>query len=90
MKEYPSIQDSSSIEHAPLIYMGNLNKEFVESIKSGQINLETKNPIKTRIPEGVVAKIGSGHDLKMFKIKTNAYRDELQKVYKSSWKDFWE
>jgi len=87
-KDFYKIFDGFDI--VPLIYIGNLNKEFVESIKSGKINLETTNPIKTRIPEGVVAKVGTGHELKMFKIKTDAYREELKRVYADSWQSFWE
>jgi hypothetical protein len=75
---------------AELVYVGNLNQEFIKSVQDGTFSIESKYPVKTRIPEGIVAKIGSGHHLKMFKIKTQAYREELKRVYTDQWTQFWE
>ena len=73
-----------------VVYEGNLNEELKERIRLGNIKLETKRTIKNNIWEGVVCKGGSGHQLWMAKIKTDAYRRALQELYAGEWEKFFE
>ena len=59
---------------AKLIYEGNLNKEFIQDVRSGRYP----------VWEGVVAK---GDDF-MVKIKTEAYMLKLKEVYGLNWERF--
>jgi hypothetical protein len=59
---------------AEVIYEGNLNKEFIQDIRSG----------KYPVWEGVVAK---GEDFRV-KIKTEAYMLKLKEVYGLNWERF--
>ena len=67
--------------HIPkVVYEGKLTQDYVESIRAGNC------------PgfEGVVVKGGEGHKLWMRKIKTNAYLEQIRKVFGTGWQDHWE
>jgi hypothetical protein len=72
------------------IYTGNLNEELIEQVRKEKIDLESKYPIKTAIPEGMVVKGGNRHNRWMSKIKTERYREELKKRYQMDWERMWE
>jgi len=56
---------------AKVVYTGPLNEEFIEDVRQG------KYPVR----EGVVCKWGENHDIHRYKIKTNAYLEELKKRF---------
>lgn len=69
---------------AEVVYEGNLNKSFITAIQES--TFETERPIF----EGVVCK---GDDLGKIwrcKIKTNAYKEVLQQLYKGNWDKYFE
>lgn len=49
-----------------------------------------QEPVGHDVAEGVVCKGGSGDDPWMVKIKTNAYRDRLERAFADRWEDYWE
>jgi hypothetical protein len=61
---------------AEVVYEGNLNKQFVDDVRSG----------KYPVWEGVVAK---GDDF-MVKIKTDAFFKKLNEVYGTNYRLYWE
>jgi hypothetical protein len=61
---------------AEVVYEGNLNKQFIQDVKSG----------KYAVNEGVVAK----GDHFMVKIKTDAYFKRLNEVYGTDYRQYWE
>jgi len=61
---------------AEVVYDGNLNKQFIEDVKTG----------KYPVYEGVVAK---GDDF-MVKIKTDVYFKRLNEVYGTEYRNYWE
>lgn len=65
---------------ARVIHVGNLNKEFIEAVRTDVFFLN----------EGVVCKGGKGHKLWMCKIKTYDYLERLKKHFASDWKKYWE
>ena len=75
---------------AEVVYRGNLNTEFIESVRNSTIDVESKYDIKTVVPEGVICKGGSGHNLWMCKIKTNEYLQKLKEEYEEDWTKYWE
>ena len=67
--------------HIPkVVYEGKFTKEFVANVRAGNC------------PgfEGVVAKGGEKHKLWMRKVKTNAYLEQIKKVFGTGWADHWE
>jgi len=62
---------------AEVVYEGNLNKQFIDDIRSGT---------KYNVWEGVVAK---GDDFQV-KIKTGAYFTKLNEVYGTEYRNHWE
>lgn len=75
---------------AEVIYKGFIDIELTDSIRAEKIDVESKYQIKTKVPEGVICKFGSGHHLDMFKVKTNRYKEELIKTYDKDWIKYWE
>lgn len=69
------------VKTAEVVYRGPLSKEFEAQVRTGTI---------PGLNEGVIAKGGSGHDLWMVKIKTDAYLQKLRERYEESWKDLGE
>lgn len=75
---------------AEVVYQGNFNTSLVESVRNETIDLESKYQVRAEIPEGVICKSGTGHQLWMCKIKTERYKAELKEEYESDWEKFWE
>lgn len=73
-----------------IVYEGNLNEEFKESVRTGAIGFTSQRQIKNKIWEGVVCKGGSGHKLWMAKVKTDAYRQALQELFSGQWEKYFE
>lgn len=65
---------------ARVVYEGKLTGKFTEEVRDGKWN----------VAEGVVCKGGSGGDLWMVKIKTNAYLERLKQAFADRWEDYWE
>lgn len=78
------------LQVAEVVYQGNLNQEFIENVRTEKVDISSKYEIRSEVPEGVVCKGSSGHQLWMRKIKTNRYKEELQKRYQADWSKFWE
>lgn len=78
---------------AELARIGNLNESLIASVRESrfdEIDFRSKRSIATSIPEGVICKGGSGHDLWMCKIKSNAYLQEIKKRFPANWEDYTE
>jgi len=73
---------SGEVRSAEVVYEGNLNADFISSVKLGEYNAGDG------IEEGVVCKGGSGHSLWMAKIKTDAYIAKLKEVFGVGWEQY--
>jgi hypothetical protein len=73
-------------EVAEVVREGNLTDEFVREVRAG---MHVEGGVQP-FPEGVVCKGGSGHKLWMAKIKTDAYKEELKRVFEGGWEEYWE
>jgi hypothetical protein len=81
------------LEVAELVYQGNLNESLIQAVRLEDfdfIDFRSRYSIATEIPEGIVCKGGTGHDLWMCKIKTQNYYNELQNRFPCNWDKFWE
>ncbi len=72
---------------AECVYQGNLNQELIKSVRDGSFDCVSKYPIKTNIPEGIVCKGGSGHDLWMAKLKTELWFKALRDFHPVDWEE---
>lgn len=72
----------STVETAPLLYTGNVNQDFVDSVKTGTLEGMTF--------EGVVCKAGydKRNKLVSFKVKNHAWLEKLKDKYKDDIKMF--
>ena len=84
------LENFGHLDVAEVVSYTNLNQEFINDIREGKIQFESKKPIKNPVWEGVVCKSGKSHGLWMVKIKTNAYRDALKNHYATDWLKYWE
>jgi hypothetical protein len=75
---------------AELITECTFGPELVMKVRKELMPLESKYEIHTEVPEGVVCKGDSGHNLWMCKIKTERYKEELKKRYQADWEKHWE
>lgn len=67
--------------HIPkVIYEGRLTESFVEDVRSGVYP----------VIEGVIIKGGEGHNSWMKKVKTTAYLQEIKRIFKAGWQNYWE
>jgi hypothetical protein len=64
---------------AELLNQGNFGPEFEMNVREEKIDLLSKYEIRTEIPEGVICKAGTGHDLTLWKVKTSRYKEELKR-----------
>lgn len=79
------------LDVAELIGTGSLNESLIKSVRDGnfeEVDFRSKRSIVTSVPEGVICKGGSRHDLWMCKIKSNAYFDEIKKRFPANWNDY--
>lgn len=67
-----------------------ISELFVDHIRESRIDLNSKYPIRNKIPEGVIAKNGEGHKRWACKIKTYDYLEKLKEHYNDDWTSFWE
>lgn len=67
---------------AEIIYEGNLNKSFIDSVR--------QNKLEHRLNEGIVFKGGDKHGLWMTKIKTHDYLTKLKTFKPEDWQNYWE
>ena len=74
------LQDFGHLKIAKVIYKGKLTGRFANDVREGRFN----------VAEGVVCKGGSGSELWMVKIKTNAYMEKLKKAFAADWEKYWE
>jgi len=77
---------------AEVAYQGNFGTWLVETVRKEEegVDLESKYEVKAEIPEGVVCKGGTGHDIWMCKIKTERYKAALKELYEADWEKYWE
>ena len=68
----------------------NFGPALINAVRKETIDLESKYAVKSKIPEGVICKGGSGHKLWMCKIKTERYKEALKVLYEADWEKFWE
>lgn len=73
--------------HIPqVIWQGKLNELFVTLVRQNMLGGQFNGKLK----EGVVVKGGESHKLWMKKIKTNAFIDEIKRVFGVGWTQFGE
>jgi hypothetical protein len=75
---------------AELLNQGNFGPEFEMNVRDEKIDLLSKYEIRTEIPEGVICKAGTGHDLTLWKVKTSRYKEELKRRQPMDWELMWE
>jgi hypothetical protein len=75
---------------AELVFQGNFGPEIEQNVREEKVDLVSKYEIKTEIPEGVICKTGDRHELTMWKVKTNRYREELKRRFVTDWELLWE
>ena len=73
-------QDFGHLKIAKVIYKGKQTGRFANDVREGKFN----------VSEGVVCKGGTGSELWMVKIKTNAYMEKLKKAFAADWEKYWE
>ena len=66
------------------------NNKLIQEVREGRFNCQSRFTIANEIPEGVVCKAGSGHNIFMTKIKTNQYLEKLKEHYQHNWSQYWE
>ncbi len=80
------IKDFQEIVKIPdIIYVGNLNQEFIQQVRDNAFNLKEGVICKGTEPTG--AAMGG---IWKCKIKTSAYFEKLKEVYNTDWKRYWE
>lgn len=75
---------------AELLDQRKYGNQLIKDVREGIFDCSSKFNIRNEIPEGVICKGGSGHNLWMAKIKTQQYYDKLKEVYKDDWAKHWE
>lgn len=74
------LKDFGHLQVARVIYRGKFTGQFTSDVRDGKYD----------VAEGVVCKGGSGSDLWMAKIKTNAYMKKLKEAFADNWEEYWE
>jgi len=74
------LQDFGHLPVARVIYRGRFTGQFTSDVRAG----------KFHVTEGVVCKGGTGPDLWMAKIKTDAYLARLKAAFADHWEQYWE
>jgi hypothetical protein len=73
---------------AETVWHGNLGKELIAKVRASDfefVDFRSAFPIVTEVPEGIVCKGGSGHDLWMAKIKSLNYFEEIKRRRPQDW-----
>ena len=68
----------------------NYGKELIQKVRKETMDLNSKYDSRPEIPEGVICKGGTGHQLWMCKIKSENYKEALMKYYEADWEKDWE
>jgi len=68
----------------------NFTEELIQNTRKELMSLDSKYEIRADVPEGVICKGGSGHQLWMCKIKTERYKEKLKREYEADWEKYWE
>lgn len=84
------LDDFGHLEVAEVLDKRVIDDEFVAQVRDGSFDCSSKYSIANKMPEGVICKGGSGHNLWMCKIKTQNYHDRLKEVLGEDWTKFWE
>lgn len=74
------VADFGALNSARIVYRGKLTGAFAQDVRDGKYD----------VAEGVVCKGGTGDNLWMVKIKTNAYMERLKQAFKDDWEAYWE
>lgn len=75
------VKDFGGLPVARVIYCGVFTGRFAEDVRRG----------KYEVAEGVICKWGAGGpDVRMAKIKTDAYMERLKTAFADRWEEFWE
>lgn len=74
------LKEFGHLKSARVIYRGKFTGQFTSDVRDGKFD----------VTEGVVCKGGSGSDLWMAKIKTNAYMEKLKDAFADKWEAYWE
>ena len=75
---------------AEVVWQGNFGPWLEEAVRKETIDIKSKFDVQALIPEGVVCKGGTGHDIWMCKIKTEQYKAALKVFYEHDWEKYWE
>lgn len=78
------------LDVAELVFEGNMGPELIKNVREELIPLASQYEVRNEVPEGVICKGGTGHNLWMCKIKTNRYLQEIKSRYESDWIKHWE
>lgn len=70
---------------AECVYQGNLNQDLINRVRDGSFDCNSKYEIRNIVPEGLVCKGGSGHDLWMAKLKTELWFKALREQHPVDW-----
>ena len=84
------LDDFGHLKIAEVVHKGNLTESFIEKVRNSEVDFESKFEVKTKVPEGVVVKGGSGHNIWMAKIKSLKYKEALKELYEHDWMKYWE
>jgi hypothetical protein len=75
------VVDFGHLPIARVVYRGRFTGKLTEDVRRGRYD----------VSEGVVVKSGAGGaDLWMAKIKTDGYRQRLERQFQGGWRDYWE
>lgn len=78
------------LQVAERLFFCSLKDLNIQGIIDNNPVIKSKYPIKNNYCEGVICKTGSGHNISMFKIKTDDYKARLQETLGDDWLKYWE
>lgn len=64
--------------------------QLITDVREEKFSIDSRYEVNAEVPEGVICKGGSGHQLWMCKIKTERYKVALKKMYEADWEKYWE
>ncbi|MFI4849099.1 MAG: hypothetical protein ACIAZJ_08390 [Gimesia chilikensis] len=74
------LEDFGHLPVARVVYRGRFTGQFTSDVRAG----------KYAVAEGVICKGGTGPNLWMAKIKTDAYLSRLKTAFADNWEQYWE
>lgn len=78
---------------AECVWTGNLGEELISNVRASNlefIDFVSKYEVQSEVPEGIICKGGSEHNLWMCKIKTQNYYDQLKVRHPQDWEKLWQ